>query len=94
MFNTTMGKGFHLKFANGWTVSVQFGPGNYCDNRHMNFNQNVQAGEKGSNTAEIAAWDKHGKYYQFENDTVDGYKNADDVAKFINEIASIPVDTI
>ena len=30
----TQGKGFQLKFANGWTVSVQFGWGNYCGNRH------------------------------------------------------------
>ena len=35
MFEVTTGKGFHVTFENGWTVSVQFGPGNFCDNYHM-----------------------------------------------------------
>lgn len=26
------GRGFHMTFENGLTVSVQFGPGNYCEN--------------------------------------------------------------
>jgi len=30
MFNITNGKGFTMTFANGWTVSVQFGGLNYC----------------------------------------------------------------
>lgn len=33
MFRITDGRGFHVTFANGWTVSVQFGPYNYCSNR-------------------------------------------------------------
>lgn len=31
MFRITGGKGFHIKFANGWTVSVQFGLYDYGD---------------------------------------------------------------
>ena len=27
------GKGFHYTLANGYTLSVAFGPGNYCSNR-------------------------------------------------------------
>jgi hypothetical protein len=27
-------KGFQLNFPNGWTLSVMFGYGNYCENRH------------------------------------------------------------
>lgn len=26
-------KGFRIVFDNGWTISVQWGPGNYCKNR-------------------------------------------------------------
>lgn len=33
MFTSTRGQGFHMEFANGWKVSVQWGFGNYCDNR-------------------------------------------------------------
>ena len=31
-FKVTGGKGFHLTFENGVTISTQFGGGNYCDN--------------------------------------------------------------
>lgn len=34
-FAITRGKGFHVQFANGVTVSVQFGPHNYCDNNPL-----------------------------------------------------------
>jgi hypothetical protein len=95
MFKITDGKGFQMTFVNGWTVSVQFGPWNYCDNRDINprsgesfARMNCEAGKKGSNTAEIAAWNKNGKWLKFDNDTVNGWVTPDDVAKFINEIAN------
>ncbi len=31
-FYITGGKGFHISFPNGYTMSVQFGPGDYCEN--------------------------------------------------------------
>lgn len=34
-FRITMGKGMQFTFENGYTVSVQIGLGNYCDN-HFN----------------------------------------------------------
>ena len=34
-FNISARKGFHVTFRNGWTASVQFGPGNYCNNGFM-----------------------------------------------------------
>jgi hypothetical protein len=53
MFKITMGKGFHITFKNGYTISVQWGPGNYCDNHHDNNWRNPNlSGEKGSTTAE------------------------------------------
>jgi len=33
VFAITGGKGFHITMPNGWTVSAQFGPANYCENR-------------------------------------------------------------
>ena len=37
MFRSTENKGFHMTFANGYTISCQFGASNYCDNygRHL-----------------------------------------------------------
>ena len=56
-------KGFHLDLPNGVTVSVQWGPGNYCDPDVSNagFNAPREAMEDGgdhwgSNTAECAAY--------------------------------------
>ena len=73
--------GFHMTFANGWTVSVQFGKGNYISDRDHH-GQSVDA--------EIAAWDKDGKWYYFsdQNDNVKGWIKADEVARFMTWIAA------
>ena len=73
--------GFHMTFANGWTVSVQFGKGNYISDRDHH-GQSVDA--------EIAAWDKDGNWYYFEdqNENVKGWVSADEVARFMTWIAA------
>lgn len=85
MFNITNNKGFHMTFANGWTVSVQWGGGNYSNN----YSSGIITGEvPASKTAEIAAW-KGDVWHNFDNgQTVNGYVSADDVAKFIAIIAN------
>lgn len=73
---TAYTNGFHMTFANGWTVSVQFGKGNYISDR----------GHRGQSVdAEIAAWDADGKWYRFEDqdDNVKGWVKADEVADFM-----------
>ena len=32
MFKIYRGSGFHMKFENGYTISIQFGAGSYCQN--------------------------------------------------------------
>ena len=61
MFKITGKKGFHITFENGYTVSVQFGPGNYCDNydRGIGYEDEV-CGKDGSTTAEGAVWGPDG----------------------------------
>lgn len=58
MFRITDKKGFGITFKNGWAVSVQFGPGNYCDNYDPNGigGDYEEAGRKGSGTAECAVF--------------------------------------
>lgn len=94
-FRITEGKGFQMTFANGWTVSVQFGPYNYTSNRDLNPRSGESyiramrdAGEQGSPDAEIAAWDSNGVWYDFGNDKVKGWVKADEVAAFIQMIAN------
>jgi len=49
--------GFQLEFDNGWTASVQFGIGNYCNNRDNRGNPFKDIPEfLQCDNAEIAAW--------------------------------------
>ena len=70
-FRITDGKGFGLTFENGWTVSVQWGWGNYCDNfrrsdldyaysRDGYATLDAKCGKEGSHTAECAVIDPAG----------------------------------
>ena len=88
MMKITLDKGFQMTFANGWTASVQFGPGNYCENRTYDFSDDYAAqqramGKLGCINAEIAAWDANDVWYDFGGDTVKGWINADEVSEFI-----------
>ena len=85
MLKITRGTGFQMTFENGWTISVQFGYGNYCDNnRHpdgFDFGKNKDIVQ--SYDAEIAIWN-NGTWYTFEDgDTVKGYCSADEVATWV-----------
>jgi hypothetical protein len=72
MFTITQNKGFHITFANDITISVQWGPGNYCGNQDMSckslltFHTSTITGVSHpvppSSTAEIALWDKMGRW--------------------------------
>lgn len=93
MFSITQGKGFHIKFANGWTVSVQFGPDNYCDNYNLTFGPNIDgerlAGHRGSATAEVAVNHPTGYLIDLGGDTVRGYQTADQVLALMAEVAAL-----
>ena len=86
-FKSTARKGFHITFENGWTVSVQWGPGNYCDNYAARFDLDGRTDWE-SSTAEVAAWPAEGDWYQFEHgDTVDGHRSPAEVLAFVNMVA-------
>jgi len=89
MFQITHNKGFQMTFANGYTISVQFGNGNYCDNHDygeiVSFEQPVPP----SRNAEVAVWDKDGHWVQLSgHDDVIGYQTPDDIAAIIADISS------
>ena len=87
MFKSTNNKGFSMTFQNGWTISVQFGYGNYCSNSHHPegyfFSKNLEVVE--CPDAEIAIWDENGEWYNFGSDTVKGYCTVDEVAEWITK---------
>ena len=85
-------RGFHLSFSNGWTVSVQFGRYNYCENKNYR-NDNEQPSLECPD-AEIAAVHESGKWFKFEGDedndtSVKGYVSDGDVAKFIYKVSQL-----
>jgi hypothetical protein len=98
MFKLFTGNGFQMTFENGWTVSVMFGPGSYSGNYPEEFmKMGVEAFTKTYNhsecreslNAEIAAWDKDGNWYKFEDGgKVRGFCTPDFVAAFILMVAS------
>lgn len=96
------GKGFHMTFANGHTVSVQFGPGNYCGeypNTGLDFDAPAKAvlarEDWTSHDAEVASWNRKGQwttqdYFKDCGDDVKGYVSPDEVQGFIAWAASQP----
>jgi len=86
MFNCTNNHGFQMTFDNGWTISVQFGDGNYCSNRDQMVNS--IGGVYPSKTAEIAIWDKNGNDFGFDNGRgVKGWCDANEVARWIETVS-------
>ena len=96
-------KGFHMDLPNGVTVSVQLGPGNYCDSdvRNADWDAPKEAigtdEHWGSNTAECAAyvtgsnlaWIAVPGYTDVGGDDVAGYLNVSQVLDFINEASQL-----
>lgn len=93
MFSATDNKGFSITFENGNTVSVQWGPANYCNPDHPQgrdapFDAPMQTRVWKAQNAEIAAWNKDGAWHQFAHDSVDGWVSPDDIAAFIHFVAN------
>lgn len=91
-FKITSHKGFHLTFANGCTVSVQFGPGNYGSNYDAPF-QGLESVEWKSQLAEVACWRERGGLVNLGSDTVAGYIDADRVGKLIEAVRTFKGST-
>ena len=84
-FMSTMNKGFQMTFESGWTISVQWGRGNYCERMNSSIDEDRKQMTVESTSAEIAIWNKDGEWYTFDNgDTVLGYLTADEVAEWIS----------
>ncbi len=72
MFKITDGKGFYIDFPNGYGVSVQFGPGNYCDHYDRRIGRDeAYCGRVGSETAEVAVISKDGEFVQLPGESDD-----------------------
>lgn len=83
-FLSTENRGFQLTFNNGWTISVQYGNGNYCSNRNVETKDEMFVE---SVTAEIAIWDANKKDYDFgDRQLCLGWLTTDEVADWIEKV--------
>ena len=99
MFSVSGNKGFSITFENGNTVSVQWGPGNYCDPVHPDgrgAGHNAPMKDEGawkSTTAEVAAWNSDGDWHNCGGDQVKGWMTPAQVLEFISFVAKNELDT-
>lgn len=74
--NDNFSEGFTMTFANGYTISVQFGIGNYCSRNDADK----------AVSAEIAIWDKDKTWYDFGSDLVKGYCSPDEIVTWMRKV--------
>ena len=95
-FLTTRNKGFRMTFENGFAISVQWGPGNYCEKKDEDFDKPEKERFWESCSAEIAVIDTNNNIQENSSvgmislgrDTVEGWVSADQVAKVIAIVQS------
>jgi hypothetical protein len=83
-------KGFAMTFENRWTISVQWGPGNYGSNRRWGDDVVKDPDPMTHNrwqgtSAEICVWDPDGDIVL--KDLVMGWISPDDVAHYVNRVS-------
>ena len=83
MFRINDNKGFQIKFDNGYTVSVQFGPGNYSSNYNLSMLDNINM-PMTANTAETALIAPNGDFVAYKYNDVQGYQTVNDVLELLN----------
>lgn len=71
-----MYEGFTMTFANGYTISVQFGNGNYSSRNDDGI----------AVSAEIAIWDKDRTWYNFGTDNVKGWCSPDAIVTWMKNV--------
>ena len=87
-FLATRNKGFRMTFKNGFAISVQWGPGNYCERKDEDFDKPQEERFWESRTAEIAIFDsKDDSMITLGKDNVDGWLTSDKVAKVITMVS-------
>jgi hypothetical protein len=83
MFRINDNKGFSISFPNGYTVSVQFGPGNYSSNYNLSMLDNMGK-PMTANSVETALLDPNGDFVAYKDNDVQGYQSTVDVLELLN----------
>lgn len=97
-FRITNGKGFHICFANGWNISVQFGAGSYIAKNSDRFGyvsdfsdeNQIKLGAEGSPDAEIMIFSPDGVEYECDDNNPVGYQSPEQFSDLVAMIRSKP----
>ena len=90
-FASSHNKGFRMTFENGFSISVQWGVGNYCEKKDRGqWDESTKHDYWDSNSAEIAVFGKDGEFITITDypDVIAGWLSTDKVAKCITIIQS------
>ena len=91
MFSITGNRGFHMTFENGYTVSVQFGPGNYCDNYSLPLSYGgEQKSVPDSKNAETALIGGDKKFVRYLHNEVQKNMTPEMVLDLLNHARDLP----
>lgn len=91
-FTITRSKGFWMEFPNGYSISVQWGPENYCERKSYDYDAPRKAEHWTSDTAEIAVFKRSADGEDVmqridQNDSVIGWLTAGEVAEWIARVS-------
>lgn len=99
LWKTISCRGFRTRFANGYTISVQFGTHNYCSCRDtLRPLSSLQQSDSyndwndgSSEDAEVAIIDADGEFVEFQSngDKVRGHTTPDELAKIIAWVVAL-----
>jgi hypothetical protein len=94
MFTSCENHGFRMTFENGWTISVQWGKGNYCERQsYKTAHLKEPETQVMSGDAEISMWDARGKDLEIEEwSSVRGWLTSDEVAEWLTRVAAFEGD--
>ena len=97
MFKATGNKGFQITFENGNTVSVQWGPANYCKptdvlGRDASYDAPTKSMSWAATEVEVAAWDKDNNWHNCGGDQVKGWLTPEEVLEFMTFVANNELD--
>ena len=89
-FETTANKGFRMSFSNGFSISIQWGTENYCNNRSLSSGlEPMEDRFWDSKDAEIAVFNRQGRMIEIaSHDHVIGYASSDFVASAISLVSN------
>lgn len=88
MFRINDNKGFSVTFPNGYTVSVQFGPGNYSSNRMETYDTAMNKPQSAA-LAETALISPSGDFVAYKDNDVQGYQSVSDVLELLNYASTL-----